>query len=209
LQERGFEVPIKLTDLKATMITARIYFLTEEEVKILENFEFSEDRLTRVRDVFVFNCYTGLRISDLSRLRSHHIVDDVIELRSHKNQKDIYSPLTSKSKKILEKYSYELPIISEQKFNKYIKEACMKASIDQPVEIIKKSSGNKSYSIMPKWSIVSSHTAIKTFISLCGAKGISAKIVAEITGKSVEVILKHYYGVDKKTIKDQMRTSFG
>ncbi len=208
LEKRGYPIPVKLSDLKVVRLDTPIYFLTEEELNTLEDFNFNDSRLEKVRDTFVFNCYTGLRYSDLERLSSNHIVDGVIEMRAYKNQKDIYVPLTPKSERILKKYNYELPLISEQKYNQYIKEACKLSGITKHVEVIKTKSGNKTYTSVPKWQVITSHIAIKTFISLCGVKGISPKIVSEITGKSVEVILKHYYGIDKETIKSQMRRSF-
>lgn len=208
LEKRGQSLPIKVSDLKVVRLDTPIYFLTEDEINYLEKHDFKDQKLDKVRDVFVFNCYTGLRFSDLQRLSKHHIIDDVIEMRAYKNQKDIYVPLTPKSERILKKYDYILPIISEQKYNKYLKDACKDAGITKQVEVIKTTTGNKTYTSVPKWQVITSHIAIKTFISLCGVKGISPKIVSEITGKSVEIILKHYYGIDKETIKTQMRRSF-
>ncbi|WP_422358578.1 phage integrase SAM-like domain-containing protein [Reichenbachiella sp.] len=208
LLKRGYPIPNITSEIKVPRVDTPIYFLTENEVDILEQKQFKSERLSQVRDVFVFNCYTGLRYSDLSRLQKDHIVDDVIEMRAYKNQKDLYVPLSPRSERILKKYNYQLPIISEQKYNDYIKEACEKAGITKEVEVIKTSSGNKSYTYVPKFKVITSHIAVKTFISLCGKKGISPKIVSEITGKSVEIIIKHYYGIDRETIKEQMRRGF-
>lgn len=208
LTKRGYPIPNILSDLKVPRVNVPIYFLTEEEIGLLEEHEFKSQRLSQVRDVFVFNCYAGLRYSDLERLRKDHIIDDAIEMIAYKNQNEIYLPLVPESTRILEQYDYKLPIISEQKYNDYIKEVCEIAGITKEVEIIKIKSGNKVYEYPPKWQLISSHIAVKTFISLCGKKGISPKVVSEITGKSVQVILKHYYGIDKKTIKEQVKSAF-
>jgi site-specific recombinase XerD len=191
LIKRGYPISNIVGELKAPKITNPVIFLTECELEQLKSFEFESERLTKVRDVFVFNCYTGLRYSDLSRLDKSHIKENAIELRAYKNQKDIYVPLTSVAKEILQKYDFQLPIVSEQKFNEYIKEVSRIAGISENVELIVTKSGNKSYSMIPKHNVITSHIAIKTFISLCGKKGISPKIVSEITGKSVQIILKH------------------
>ncbi len=208
LIKRGYPIENNLTEFKVPKVNTPIYFLTEEELTQLTNHIFEEERLAKVRDVFVFNCYTGLRFSDLERLSKSHIKDGVIQMRAYKNQKDIFVPLTSVPKRILKKYDYKLPLISEQKYNEYIKEACEKAGIKSEVDLIKISSGNKIYQIVPKHKIITSHIAVKTFISLCGKKGVSPKAVSEVTGKSVEVIIKHYYGIDHKTIKEQMTKAF-
>lgn len=198
-----------IEDFKVNKSSTPIYFLTEEEINKLLNHQFLETHHEKIRDLFVFNCYTGLRLSDLERLNKGHINNGVIELRAYKNQNDIYAPLTPISTKILQKYDYVLPIISEQKYNKYIKEVCRIAGINKQVERIKNSSAKKEYEYVPKWKVISTHIAVKTFISLCGIKGISPKAVSEITGKTVNVILKHYYAIDKKTIRDQMLKAFG
>ncbi|GAB4232416.1 MAG: tyrosine-type recombinase/integrase [Ekhidna sp.] len=208
LKDRNFNVPDIIDKIKVPRIEKTIVFLTEEELNQLANFSFKEEKYEKVRDVFVLNCYTGLRYSDLQRLNKDHIQDGAIEMRAYKNQKDIFVPLTSRPQKILQKYNYELPNLSEQKFNSYIKKACEKAGINKQVELIKTVSGNKSYEYVPKWKTITSHIAIKTFISLCGKKGISPKAVSEITGKSVEIIIKHYYGIDKDTIREQMMRVF-
>jgi hypothetical protein len=47
--------------------------LTQEELQALEQLPLTSDRLTRVRDVFVFSCYTGLAYADVSKLGSQHL----------------------------------------------------------------------------------------------------------------------------------------
>jgi len=96
-----------------------------------------------------------------------------------------------------------------QKFNDYIKDACELAEIDEPAEEVIYKGGQKTYVKRPKHKLMSSHKAVSTFISLCGANGIPAKVVSEITGKTVKVILKHYYGVDEGTIQMEMSRVFG
>lgn len=209
LKKRGYPIPDILPDIKVPRIDTKIHFLTEDEIEKLSRHEFELQRLNDVRDVFVFNCFTGLRFSDLKRLNKNHIVNDRIRMRAYKNQKDIYVPLVKRTKAILEKHDYELPIVSEQKFNDYIKEACEEAGIKQQVEVIKRAAGEKTIKYLPKYKVITSHIAVKTFISLCGKKGVSPKLVSEITGKSVEILIKHYYGIDEDTIDEQMKRAFG
>jgi site-specific recombinase XerD len=208
LEARGYENLNIISKIKVPYQETPIYFLTEDEIKQLYNHTFESDRLNKVRDLFIFNCYVGLRYSDLSRLTKDHIIDDVIELRAFKNQKDIYNPLTPISKSILQKYNYKLPKISAQKFNEYIKEACEIAKINQQVEKITKVFGNKTCDWVPKHDVVTSHIAIKTFITLCEKKGIPPKDVATMTGKTVKVILKHYSGTDKPSLKQRALAAF-
>ncbi len=208
-KKRGHKVEVDFTEMKVLKQKKPIYHLTVKEVEKLGEMNFEASRHQKVKDLFVFNCYTGLRYSDLSRLREFHIQDGIIRTRAFKNQKNLRIPLTPKAKEILFKYDYQLPDLSEQKFNKYIKEACKIAEIDTKVEKIRSSSGNKQYEYVPKWQVISTHIAVKTFISMCCEKGISPKVVAEVSGRSLKVIIDHYYGVDTKTIDEQMMRAFG
>ncbi|MCB0497218.1 MAG: phage integrase SAM-like domain-containing protein [Cyclobacteriaceae bacterium] len=208
LEKRGYNFQELTSNLKVSYQDKPIYFLTEDEITTLYNYEFESDRLIRARDLFVLNCYLGLRYSDLSRLKRDHIKDGDIDLRALKNQKDVYVPITPVAQKILEKYDYEIPMISEQNLNQYIKEACQIAGIDKKVEIISTNSGNKIYDLVPKWQVMSTHIAVKTFITLFAKKGVSPKVIAAITGKTVKVIWKHYYGIDKDQIREQVVKAF-
>ena len=77
------------------------------------------------------------------------------------------------------------------------------------MEQIKHKGGQKIITRSAKWKLVGTHTAVKTFITHCGQKGISPKVVSEITGKTVKVILDHYYGTDEATIEREMYRGFG
>lgn len=210
LEKRGYNFQHIIPHIKASYKDTPIFFLTEDEIEKLYQHKFKTPRLEKVRDLFVLNCFLGYRYSDLSRLTKDHITEDgVVEMRAYKNQKDTYVPLTPKAKEILEKYDYELPIISEQNMNLYIKEACKEAKINQKVEKVRTSSGNKSYNQIPKHEIMTTHIAVKTFISLCCKKNISPKTVSIITGKTVKVIMKHYLGMDKESVRDQIKLAFG
>ncbi len=208
LEKRGYSFSHILPHIKANYRDTPIYFLSEDEIMTLYNHDFESKKHEKVRDIFVLNCYLGLRYSDLSRVTKDHFNDDAYETKSVKTLKDIYVPLTPIAKEILDKYEYVIPMISEQKLNKYIKEACQKAKINRKVEKIRTSSGNKTYVQLPICDLVSSHVAVKTFISLCCKKNVSPKTVSIVTGKTVKVIMKHYLGMDKSTVKEQIQKAF-
>ncbi|MCV9386624.1 site-specific integrase [Reichenbachiella ulvae] len=209
LQNFGYDFSHIIPHLKISYQDTTIYYLTEEEIQKLYNHQFKKKKLEKIRDVFVLNCYLGLRYSDLKRLNKGHIVDGAIIMRAYKTLKDIHVTITPTVKEILEKYEYELPLLSEQKMNEHIKTACKEAGIDQPVERISTSSGNKTYNQVPKYEVITNHVAIKTFISLCSKKNIHPKTVSFMTGKTVKVIMKHYLGMDEKSVDDQMKKAFG
>ncbi|MEQ9440719.1 MAG: phage integrase SAM-like domain-containing protein [Cyclobacteriaceae bacterium] len=211
-EDRGGKVhpDIKRKAFKAFRETQPVpIYLTKHELDTFASFEFQEERFQWVQDYFVFQCNTGLRIGDMMLLRPHHIKGDAIEMISEKTSKRIYIPLTSKAKEILRKYDNHLPKKLRHRYNLYIKEALQMAGIDSLVEIRKKVQGKDRTITIPKYQAISSHNAVKTFITLALQQGISPKTVAEITGKTVAVIIKHYYGSNEDHIKSEMVRAFG
>lgn len=111
-------------------------FLTIEELIRIEEKEIHIERLSAVRDIFVFSCYTGLSYSDISKLSQNHIrkgadkKEWIIIDRSKTNNR-CRIPILPKAKEILKKYenypknisnNLMLPVLTNQKMNSYLKE---------------------------------------------------------------------------------------
>ena len=108
---------------KPTEDTKNIY-LNESELIAIYKLDLSNNKkYDNVRDWFLIGAYTGLRYSDLGRLSKDNIKDGSIEIKTKKTSKNVVIPLHTIVKSILEKHNYDLPkVISNQKFNEYIKE---------------------------------------------------------------------------------------
>ncbi len=107
--------------------------MTEEELTTLYNFKSDDEKLLRVRDLFCFQCFTGVRYGDLQSISREDIRNGVWHLRTQKTREPLQIPLTNKAISILHKYAEwpePLPIISNQKANEYIKDLCKKAKIN-------------------------------------------------------------------------------
>lgn len=192
-------------DFKKIKKLVEVVYLNQEELNSLISLDLTNnERLANVRDVFVFNCRTGLRYGDLKRLNKAHITEivgqEVIQLIQQKTDRANYIPLSTVPKEILQRYNYKLPLISEQKQNKYLKELCALAGINSAIET--------SEGIVPKYERITTHVAIKTFITHCCELGIDEKSIAEMTGKSVRVIMDHYHGVNKSYIVSKVINAF-
>lgn len=123
----GFLVRDPFLLYKPKKVQLRIVYLTPEELNILENFTFKQQRLQQVKDMFIFCCYTGLAYKEMSNFNKEHIVKWKdgslwIEMIRDKTQRMISVPLLPKAIEVLEKYDYCLPQISNQKMNSYLKE---------------------------------------------------------------------------------------
>ena len=86
-----------------------IIYLTEDEIKKLQFHEFTPGQhyLERVRDVFLFCCFTGLRYSDAAKLTREDVKDDHIEIVTQKTSDGLRIELNKHSRAILEKYAGE------------------------------------------------------------------------------------------------------
>ena len=103
------------------------HYLTESEIDILVNKEFSIERLTKVRDAFVFQIYTGLSFTDMESLTSDHIevgVDGKQWIVINRQKTGVRSaiPILPRALAILNKYNYKLPVCTNQRMNGYLKE---------------------------------------------------------------------------------------
>lgn len=95
--------------------------LTQEEIDLIWKKDIDNSRISMVRDLFIFQVYTGLSYIDMATLTTDDIVDDVIIKRRKKTDVKSIIPLLPISKAILERYNYRLPVISNQKYNVYLK----------------------------------------------------------------------------------------
>ena len=101
--------------------------LTLDELRKIKNKNISLPILAKVRDMFIFECYTGLAFTDMVNLRSENIVVDtkgnewIIKSRQ-KTKIQSTIPLLPLAKEILMKYQDELPTLTNQKYNGYLKE---------------------------------------------------------------------------------------
>lgn len=119
VKERLLEVnPFQMT-LKEEKLD--YHTLTIEDVKYLLSVEITDKRIASIRDLFVFQSMTGLSYADMASLSMDDIKDDVIIKRRKKTDVQFVIPVLPIAKSILEKYEYKLPIISNQKYNQYLK----------------------------------------------------------------------------------------
>ncbi|TYB74259.1 tyrosine-type recombinase/integrase [Bizionia myxarmorum] len=169
--------------------------LTLVQVQEVFDFDFTgNERLEKVRDLFVFGCATGMRYSNYSKVQKKDIQDGAIVVRDQKNNdKTLKVPLNDFSTYILEKYNYNLPKISNQKFNEYVKEAFSKMGFDENIKKTTKIGKEIIEQIDHLYDRISSHTARRSFITIMKNKKIPDKVIMSYTGhRSLEVFNKYY-----------------
>jgi len=175
--------------------------LTMEELDILENLKLKKPK-SYYRDIFLIGCYSGQRYSDYSRFNRKYVSNNIIKIRAKKTAQFSYIPLNKRLKKILDKYDWVLPKISAQKFNVHIHEICKIAGFTDTV-IKERFFGNKKTSVeYPRYKLISSHTARRTFITLSGLKNVPKQVVKQITGIRDDRTLSNYQQYDEDQLNN-------
>lgn len=188
--------------LKSTQ--KKIIFLTWNELNRLREFKIPSNKqaLERVRDVFLFQCFTGLRYSDVFNLRRSDIKGDHIEVTTVKTSDSLIIELNNHSKAILDKYkdvAFEddkvLPVITNQKMNDYLKELAEMAGIDEPVRQTYYKGNERIDDVTPKYVLLGTHAGRRTFICNALALGIPPQVVMKWTGHSDYKAMKPYIDI--------------
>jgi len=173
---------------KSKSVRTEVVFLSPEELQKFEEYEFSQPRLSFVKDLFVFCCYTGLPYNELMHLEQKHIVKGFdgnlwIKMKREKTSKELSIPLLPKAETILNRYNGEVfvfPRLSNQCYNSYLKEIAAIVGIDKHL---------------------TTHMARKTFAStVLLYNDVSMEIVSKLLGHSSMKITQDSYGkiVEKK-----------
>ncbi|WP_346239233.1 tyrosine-type recombinase/integrase [Niabella insulamsoli] len=162
-----------------------IVALMERELMDLLHYDFSgNERLEKVRDLFCFGCFTGQRFSDIMNFSKLDFDGKKWDFIALKNKKRVVVPMTgfiANAVPIIEKYSKGFPVISNQKFNEYLKEIGEKVKINNPVKIVRYRGTQQLVFTRPKHEFMSSHMARRTFVTLSLEKGVPITIVQKIT----------------------------
>ena len=159
--------------------------LDKDDIEILLSQKFTDRRIEEIRDMFVFQCYTGLAYADMVSLTKDDIKDDVIIKRRKKTDVQFVIPLLSVAKQIIEKYEYELPVMSNQKYNQYLKLLGDYCNL-----------GKKLHS----------HLARHTFACLLLNNGVDMKTISRTLGhSSLQTTERIYASMNNATVVNNVR----
>lgn len=188
--------PVEKFKLKFTK--TEVAYLTKDELKKIEEKELTKDALSINRDMFVFSCYTGLAYADLRNLTQENIHKGIdgrnwIYFQRQKSKTNVRVPLLKKAQDIVNKYKDHpraetmqrlLPVYSNQKTNKYLKEVAVLAKIDKQISF---------------------HTARHTFATTVTlSNGISMETVSKLLGHNKLATTQIYARVLDHKISDEL-----
>jgi len=189
--------------LKAEEPEREVVFLSIDELLVLMDYNFESHRLNKVRDLYCFASFTGLRYSDVISLKREHINNKLLTKTQIKTGYVKTIPLNDFALKILKKYEEDenpLPKMSIQNINEYLKEGCGIIASKQPPKtgfnrlVIKKSViGSESTEVsLPLHESITFHTARKTFITNSIMLGVNIKALQDMGAPKKEKDLKKY-----------------
>ncbi|WJJ96336.1 tyrosine-type recombinase/integrase [Algibacter luteus] len=161
-------------------------YLNEVEINKIFDADFKDnDRLNNVRQLMIIGLWSGLRISDLKRIHEFNINENEIQIvDSVKTDVFIKIPIHNHVRAIIDENDGQLPrMISDVKFNKYMKEVCKEVGITQIVmgNKMNPKTKRKERGYYPKYELVSSHTNRRSFASNLYGK-LPNQTIMSITG---------------------------
>lgn len=116
-------------------------YLTQDELMIITKRKFSNPRLDRVRDIFLFSCFTGLNYQDIKKLKGKNIITAMdgshwLVLYIPMTSQSLNIPLSTNARQIIDKYKEVetdklLPLPSIQKLNAYLKEVATECMLNR------------------------------------------------------------------------------
>lgn len=174
--------------------TSESIYLKDEEINLIYNFDLGGvERLENTRDLFIIGLRTGLRISDFRRLDLSYIKDGFIKIVTQKTEHKVTIPLHYQVKAILTKRGGFPRTISDQKFNKHVKELCKVVGFTELTygSKINSQTRRKELGDFEKWELVSSHICRRSFATNLYGKLDNLTIMA-ITGQKTETQFLKY-----------------
>lgn len=166
------------------------YYITIEERDQIADYDLSAfPDLEAQRDIFIFHCLIGCRVSDLIRLTPANIINGAVEYIANKTKGErpevIRVPLHRRAAALMEKYAGAadgrlFPFISPQRYNDAIKRIFTECEITRVVTILNPTTGEEEQ--RPLNEIASSHIARRTFVGNLYKQVKDPNLVGKLSG---------------------------
>ena len=204
----NFTPKFKVVENDVVYLTAaELHNIYTVELKI-ENRDkkYSENIASAVRDIFVVQCLTGLRYSDMIHIYKENIQEDeegkYIVLITKKTMKRLKIYFNDRALHILEMWDYNLPHYKLEVMNRWLPEIAKQAGVKGRVEVVRMVGSKRVVEYKEKWEMVKTHTARRTFITLMLEAGENTSTIRSITGHTQLSSFSRYVAVsDTKKAK--------
>ena len=199
------------------METVAIY---EDELERLADFTWPPDTGLTVeqirdrlecRDLFVAACCTGLRVNRWPQIDRSNLIERngrrMLSLFTKKGtRKRVAIPLSPLLERIGRRYDWRLPKHSPTIINRYIKEVCRLAGMTEEVELARNVRGRSVLQTFPKYELITTHTARRSFATNAHAGGVPLDDIQAMTGHSDRKTLLHYIKEDAERRAERLHS---
>lgn len=219
LRENGYTQNRPMDDMRVGMERyGTPFYITIDERNQIADFDLSGRHALEVqRDIFIFQCFAGCRVSDLMRLTKDNIHEGFLSYAPHKTKDEgaqtlvARLPLSPKAIALVEKYDgidksgRLFPFIAPQKYNQAIKEIFALAGITRNVVVRNSKTGEDE--LRPINEVASSHLARRTFIGNTYFKSPDPNIIGKMSGHAEgSKAFSRYRKIEDKTLIDVAKT---
>jgi integrase len=178
-------------------------YLSENEIEQLIQLDLTQNKtLERVRDLFVFGCYTGLRFSDFSQVKPEYIVDNKLRIKTIKTDEWVTIPLLEQVQNIMEKYKDNANSLPKscvnQTMNRHLKEIGELAKINDSELKIRNKGKERVEESYHKWQLICTHTARRSFATNMFKRGVPSRVIMKITGHRTEKAFSSYIKISQE-----------
>jgi len=185
------------------------YYITIDERKQLYNAQLDEPLATQ-RDIFVFQCLIGCRVSDLWSMTKDSIINGKVQYIARKTKDDnpetVTVPLTATANEILEKYKDFngkglFPFTSQQQYNIDIKAMFKQAGLNRIVTVLNPTTRDEEK--RPLYEVASSHMARRTFVGNLYKQVKDPNLICPMSGHKVgSKAFARYRAIDEDLMKE-------
>ena len=163
--------------------------------------------LRKARDMFLIGAFTGLRCSDYSRLHPENIKNGIIQIRNQKTGVTTSVPVHWIVREIIGNgYDFAHPLRG-QELNDQIKDVARMAGITENVLVSQNRGGKVVEAVFPKYELVSSHTARRSFATNAYKAGIPSIAIMKITGHKRESTFMRYIRVSERENAEMLKSA--
>lgn len=174
-----------------------VLFLTLSDIEKIRVAELPEE-LEAERDRFLLQCATGLRASDIARLKAEQLHGGVLTLRLQKTEEVITIPLSGSNQALFARVLASGTARNNQRVPA-IREICRLAGLDEPWTRASRINGELVEEHGRRWQFVGTHTARRSFICNLLSKGVSIEVIMSMTGHQSYDSIKPYIGISDDT----------
>jgi len=195
---RRFRFELKTANQKENAVV----FLTLDEIERFASVPV-DGKMALSRDIFLFQCFTGLRISDVRKLKPTDIRNGIMSLTIQKTGTHIENRLNNRALDILNKYlptakETVFPFINFESLLINLRKIGEMAGIDEPIRRIEYRNNTRTEMVVPKWQLLTTHVGRKSFVVNSLDMGLTATQVIGYTGHSSITAMQPYISISRK-----------